>query len=202
MSSLVNFKQHLRAVRVAAPPAVEREPEPEPEPVTEPEPVAVERVDVEAIKKEAYEQGAQQAREALRQEIQAAQALQSKLFQSLADAEATLSASMEAALPELIVEGVRRVVSKWSPSAAEVEASIQTMLAELGPEPGVAEVRISAADQAKLEALAGGAWANPSEMHTVVDAKLKEGEYVVSSRFGRVDGRLDSKMTHLRKELQ
>ena len=94
------------------------------------------------------------------------------------------------------------MVSKWSPSAAEVETSIQTMLAELGPEPGVAEVRISAADQAKLEALAGGAWANPSEMHTVVDAKLKEGEYVVSSRFGRVDGRLDSKMTHLRKELQ
>jgi flagellar biosynthesis/type III secretory pathway protein FliH len=199
MSSLVNFKQHLRAVRVAGPAVVE--PEPEPAPV-EPESVAVEHVDVEAIEKKAYERGAAQARQALKSEIQAAQALQSQLFQSLAAAEATLSASMEAALPELIVEGVRRVVSKWSPSAAEVEESIQNMLAELGPEPGVAEVRISAADQAKLEALAGGAWANPSEMHTVVDAKLKEGEYVVSSRFGRVDGRLDSKMAHLRKELQ
>jgi flagellar biosynthesis/type III secretory pathway protein FliH len=194
MSNVVNFQQHLRSVRVAGHAIAE--------PVPESVSVPSASVDTQAIQTEAYEQGVQQARQELQQEIQAAQALQFELFKSLAEAEARLSSSMEAALPELIVEGVRRVVSKWSPSAEAVEESIQDILAELGPAAGAAELRISAADHAKLEALAGGAWANPSEMHTVIDAELKEGEYVVSNRFGRVDARLDSKLSHLRKELK
>jgi flagellar biosynthesis/type III secretory pathway protein FliH len=200
MSNLVNFHQHLRSVRVAGNSEVKQVAEPVP--VPEPQAAEPEAVDIEAIQSVAYEQGVQDAKKALQQEVQAAQALQNRLFKSLAEAESALSASLEAALPELIVEGVRRVVAGWSPTAEEVEGNIQNILAELGPEVGVPELRISAADQAKLDALAGGTWANPSEMRMRVDAKLKEGEYIVSSRFGRVDGRLDSKLSHLRKELQ
>lgn len=193
MSELVHFHQHLRTVCLVGRPAA-----PSAQPSEETSKL---NADLEALQKKAYEKGAQAARQELKAEIDAAQALQGKLFKRLQAAEQELTEVIEAALPDLIVEGVRQVIPKWVPTGEDVQHVIQEMLSGLEGESGMLEIRLNDADKAQLDTLRDGSWEDLNGTKLIVDKSLKPGECMVSGRFGRIDGRFESKLNHLRKNI-
>lgn len=192
MSNLVRFEHHLKTARIAHQSAAPA-PEPEPEPAAE--------VDVAAIEKKAYERGRNEAQKEFKEKIEAARVLQGDLLSRLQEAEQALAETVEAALPELVIEGVRRVIPQWSPEAEDIQGVIQGMLSGLEGESGPLEIRLNERDKAHLEELGGSLSRDFSATTLIADPGLRSGECVVSGRFGMVDGRFESKLNGLRKDL-
>ena len=130
MSEVVKFQERLRAVhlRCVAPKVVVEVDEP---------------CDHEALRATALEEGRREAMASFGQKIQAAQELQCNLFKQLQVAEKQLSDAAENALPELIVEGARRVISGWTPSPEDVQRIVGEMLSGVVGDRGPLQIRLN-----------------------------------------------------------
>ena len=103
MSEVIEFRQHLRRVQLAA--------QPEAAAVAgSAQPATATELELEAVREAAFKAGQEQAMRDLRAQIDAAQALQNKTLQRLQEMEVELKQEVEAALPDLIIEGVRRMI--------------------------------------------------------------------------------------------
>lgn len=187
MSNLIKFNQHLRNVHLAGETSVEPKPTPP--------------VDPSVLEKKAYERGRAEAEKKFKDMITAAQTLQGKLLRNLQEAEKELTETVENALPDLIIEGIRRIIPKWSPEAGEVRDIVRDMLSGLEGESGPLEIRLNEEDMNQLEKLQKEPGAGFGQANLIADHNLYRGECVVSGRFGMVDGRFESKLNRLKKDL-
>ncbi|MCH8473735.1 MAG: hypothetical protein LAT55_00725 [Opitutales bacterium] len=187
MSNLIKFHQHVRHAHLAGQPAAEPPPKPE--------------VDLAAVEKKAYERGRTEAENKFKEMIAAAQTLQGELLANLQKAEKELVETVETALPDLIIEGIRRIIPQWSPEVREVQKIVRDMLSGLEGESGPLEIRLNEQDKAQLEQLQNALEGDFGQTNLVVDRNLRRGECVVVGRFGMVDGRFQSKLNGLRKDL-
>lgn len=120
--------------------------------------------------------------------------LQSRTFSELAAAHATLTAQFRSILPELVAEAASRVLA-GTPVSQETVARIVGELLQ-GVEPGgqELEVRLAPGDLAWIAGLEPDFREKHPSISFRPDAELKPGDCIVESRFGTLDGRINSKL--------
>jgi flagellar biosynthesis/type III secretory pathway protein FliH len=120
--------------------------------------------------------------------------LQSRTFSELAAAHANLIAQFRSILPELVIEAAARVLAD-TPITMETVARIVGELLD-GIEPGSQEleVRLAAGDLAWIAGLEPEFREKHPSINFRADAELKPGDCIVQSRFGTLDGRLNTKL--------
>jgi flagellar biosynthesis/type III secretory pathway protein FliH len=191
MPEIIQFHKHLKNVLVVGQAASPIVISPEPTP----------NEDLAEIEKNAYERGRIEAKKELQEEITAARALLGGLLTQLQKAEEDLASSVEAALPELVIEGLRRVIPSWTPKALDVQEMIREMLIGLGDESGKLEIYLNEQDKSYLDELEIATRSEFNAFSLMVDPCLRPGECFVAGRFGMVDGRFESKLNGLRKDI-
>ena len=127
--------------------------------------------------------------------------LQSITFSKLASVHAELIAQFRALLPELVTETASRVLSSTPISRDAVLGIVGEVLQGIGHGSPELEVRLAPRD---LELIAGHD-AGFREKHPALtfraDPELKQGDCVVQSRFGMLDGRIATKLQMCKEAL-
>jgi len=153
--------------------------------------------DLEAARCEGYHRGAEEtARTLERQMLEQRDELihlQSQTFVALSEQRSALVDQVRELLPQLVMEGVARMLGGFQPEREALTKIVEDLLGELTPTGEVIDVQLNAQD---LE-LISGYEANLREKFPAIafriGSDLKPGDAVVRSRFGTVDGRLSTK---------
>ncbi|MBC2595008.1 hypothetical protein H5P28_12140 [Ruficoccus amylovorans] len=156
---------------------------------------------LETAVKQAREEERRQVEAELANEREALNALREGLLARLSEVEADLAGQVEAVLPELIIEGVGRVLKAWQPDADTVRKLVVEILAEHAESHQAARLWISVRDLDLLEAADASLRKSYPNLTLLADAELRSGEFVLESRFGQTDGRFETKVENLRKVL-
>lgn len=189
MSEVIEFRQHLRRVQLVE----------QPESTASSPRESASDVDLEQVREAAFKAGQEQAKQAMREQVDAARALQDKTLNRLQEMEAELKQEVEAALPDLIIEGVRRMIESWQPETAEVEQQVEQMLSSFEGDSGPLRVWLSSAAMKHMNTLQQDLEQKFPGLSLIEDSDLKSGECYASGRFGLIDGRYESKLKSLRK---
>jgi flagellar assembly protein FliH len=157
--------------------------------------------EVEAIRKEAFRQGQDAARQfADRQlvDIRAdVQQLQNGIFGKLADIEPALLGQIRAELPALALDLARRLMAGFEPTPEIIERICCEALDQLLPERENLELILSPHD-ARLLGELNPAWLQRYPgMKMQIDSTLSAGDCQVRSRFGLTDARRVTKLETL-----
>jgi len=192
MSNLIRFSQHLKSVhRVDGGSAVLE--------ASDSEEGAMPEASTRAALDQAFENGRASALAEQGEALQAVRALQDETLRALRDFEVRLAEEAEAALPELIVEGVRRIIDGWQPEAEQVETLVRDMLAGLEGDAGPLRVSLSPEDKRRMLSLHENLERDYPGVSILEDSELRSGECLARGRFGVVDGRFEARLASLRK---
>ncbi len=154
---------------------------------------------LEEAKAEAYEAGKRDAEVHHAKEIQEIKAFQTSVLEGLVKQEETLFSEAEQALPELILEGVRRIIDDWEPRGEEVEKLVSEILASLEGDSGPVRVFLSPSDKQQILSLHEDLERDFPEVTIAEDSQLRSGECYARGRFGITDGRFAAKLDNMRK---
>jgi flagellar assembly protein FliH len=157
--------------------------------------------EVEALRKEAFRQGQDAAREFgdrqlvdIRTDVQQ---LQEGIFSKLSDIEPTLLGQIRTALPGLALDIARRLMAGFEPPPEIIERICCEALDQLLPERENLVLILSPHDAQLLEQL-NPAWLQRYPgLKTQTDASLVAGDCQVRSRFGLTDARCVTKLETL-----
>lgn len=178
---IIQFSEPVKAVYLAGHPA----------------PPLYTSADLEAARREGARRGAEEAQRALeRQMLEQREELvhlQSATFEAVQAQHGELREQFRSLLPQLVMEGVARILGGIAPDRAMVVQIVEDLLGELAPTSEPVEVQLSASD---LELVRG----YDKQLHEKfpaiafrASAELHPGDAVIRSRFGVVDGRLSTK---------
>ena len=164
-------------------------------------PVTFTEQEVESAKCDAYRRGSEEATRLLeRQMIEQRSemvALQSRTFATLAEQHTALVQQIHDVVPELVIEGVARVLANTGFDREAIVSIANDLLAEVAPGRDQVELQLAPGD---LELIAGYE-ESFREKHPAIlfkaNADLRPGDCVVRSRFGMIDGRLATKLRAL-----
>ncbi len=153
--------------------------------------------EIEAARREGYHRGAEETSRTMERQLFEQRAelihLQSETFAALQGQHAAVLEQFRAVLPELVMEGVARILGGAQPDRAGVIRIVDDLLGELSPTGEAIEVQLSPSD---LEMISGYE-ENLREKYPAIafrsGADLQPGDAVVRSRFGVIDGRLGTK---------
>lgn len=180
------------------------QPDPD-EPDAPAKPVGNGKAAIQALIDAAVERGREEERQrlesAMAAERSAMRKLQEDLFSRLSSAHQELADQVEAALPELIIEGVQRVLSTWKPSMEDVQEAVSHLLEEHGEHHERMRLWVSPTDHQILQEIHPSLESTYSQLVVLSDSSMSSGEYVLESRFGRTDARFATKVKNLRKAL-
>ncbi|MCZ6673513.1 MAG: FliH/SctL family protein [Verrucomicrobia bacterium] len=154
---------------------------------------------LEKSREEGYEAGRRDAEAAHAEAIQQIKAFQSNTLEGLVKHEESLFSEAEQALPELILEGVRRIIEGWQPKGEEIEKLVHEILAGLGGEAGPVRVFLSPGDNHQMRSLHEDLEREFPGVAIIEDPQLRSGECYVRGRFGITDGRFAAKLENMRK---
>jgi len=178
---LVQFSQPVRAVYLAGQSA----------------PAIFTQADCDTASREAYHRGAEEtARTLERQMLEQRDELihlQSQTFVALAEQRAALVEQVRELVPQLVMEGIARMLGGVQPDREGVTKIVDDLLAELTPTGEVIEVQLSATD---LEMITGYEEKLREKFPAIafrVGGDLLPGDAIVRSRFGTIDARLSTK---------
>lgn len=161
--------------------------------------------DLEAIRKKAYQEGADSARDFANQQLvefrAEVQALQEGLFQKLETIEPDLQSQLRESLPALAVELARQLLAGFEPSAEQVMKLCDETLAQLYPERDNLELFLCPRDAGLLDQLTADWRTKHPGVKITVDSALGPGDCQVRSRFGLTDARRQAKLDTLSREL-
>jgi flagellar assembly protein FliH len=161
--------------------------------------------EIEAIRAEAYRQGADSARSFGDQQMvefrHEVQSLQEGIFGKLTSVEEALLGELRAALPVLAGEIARRLFAGFEPAPEIVERLCLEALEEVCPERDNLELVVSPRDAALLENIIPGWGERYPNLRVRSDATLSPGDCQVRSRFGLTDARRATKLASLTHSL-
>lgn len=164
-------------------------------------PVTFTEEEIENAKRDAYRRGSEEATRLLeRQMIEQRSemvALQSQTFAKLAEQHSALVQQIHDVVPELVIEGVARVLANTGFDREAIVSIARDLLAEVAPGRDQVELQLAPAD---LELIAGYEERFREKHPSILfqaNADLRPGDCVVRSRFGMIDGRLATKLRAL-----
>ena len=189
MSNTVTLFRPLRAVEISSNSPKEEE---------------IEKQDVseallEEARQEGYEAGKRDAESALTQTIEQINQLGSQTLKNLQNQQASLIAEVDHALPELVLEGVRRIIETWNPQPGEIEKLVRDLLACLEGDSGPVRVFLNPEDKELLLSLHEDMERDFPDVSLLEDPNLRSGECYTRGRFGTTDGRFTAKLENMRK---
>jgi len=161
--------------------------------------------ELEALKSAAYAEGVEAGRQ-LERDASGLEAARlnteyRQSFSSLELARADLVEQVQALLPELVIEGVGRILQAWQPDAEAIEAVVQELLAGFDAAEGDIRVYLHPDSMQQLLAAGDAFRAGNPHLDLQADGALQVGECRVEGRFGLADARYSSKLLNLRKVL-
>jgi flagellar biosynthesis/type III secretory pathway protein FliH len=184
----VRFWQPLQAIRL--------------ERTSPPPPTAAE---IEARVREAFQKGYAEASTHINQQILEQRTevnqLREQLFRSLEHCVETAVAEVRSALPVLTMAAVRRVLARTPVTRETVAGIVDELLAEIGPDVGPIELRLHPADLALVQDLEPQMTRIHPGLCFVGDEGLGRGDCQAVTRFGKVDARLQNKLSKLESSL-
>lgn len=159
----------------------------------------------EAELSEAYQRGYDAAAEEVRAARDAERAelvaFRDQTLQRLAECGQRLGEKAEAALPGLILEGVRRVLPEVEIDGALIGKVIREILDERVPDGTTLLVLLSPQDCELMEKLCAESPSSYPNIEFKSDAALQRGDCLVQSRFGTTDARIETKLRNLGEAL-
>ncbi|MCB1123196.1 MAG: hypothetical protein KJT03_16700, partial [Verrucomicrobiae bacterium] len=184
MSNRVSMFRPLREVRLSA----------EPEEEVVPSEAELVNEALEEARKEGYKRGKLDAETALSESMKMLKHLECKTIASLVEQEQNLVSEVEQALPELVLECVRRIIETWEPEAEEIEKLVRDLLSGLERDSGRVRVYLNSADKEKLLSLHEDVKKDFPDISFLEDDQLVSGECYVRGRFGTTDGRFAARL--------
>ena len=150
-------------------------------------------------REEGYQAGIRDSEAAQNALLEEIKNFQTNTLQSLSKQEDSLFSEAEEALPELILEGVRRIIADWKPKAKEIEKLVQEILAGLEGDSGPVRVFLNPIDKKHMLSLHKNLERDFPEVTILEDTHLRSGECYARGRFGITDGRFSAKLENMRK---
>ena len=167
---------------------------------------AAARDEREAFRKAAYQQGFEDATAFLNQQLVEQRGdvirLQEETFTAIGEQHAAQLDELRGLLPDLVMEMARRILSGLEPSRGRVERVIAEVLAEMVPGARDVEITLHPADMELLGQFDPRFEDKYPGLHFIGDPALKVGDCMMRSRFGIVDGRLETKLKNLSRSLR
>ncbi len=164
------------------------------------------REEVEKVRAEAYargrKEGLAEAEAAHQQELEVLRTRVDVVINGVSEQGTALFRQLEGLLPDLIIEGVGRVLHAWEPEPAMVDRIVQELVA--GFDPANARMRLTLNPQ-DLKALQGN---DDSLSHrypgieVASNEELARGECYLEGRFGVADARYAAKLRNLREVME
>lgn len=161
---------------------------------------------LDAARREGHQRGLEEASRMLEKQLLEQRAevvhLQSETFSSLAKQHAALVEQFRALVPELTMSAARRVLAGIEIDRDLVLRLVAEVLHEIAPSREAIEVALSARDLQLVEGNEAAFREKHPEILFRADAELQPGDCRVRSRFGIIDGRLETKLRSVEKCLQ
>lgn len=160
--------------------------------------------EVAAARVAGFQEGADSARAFASQQLvefrAEVQALQDGVFGRLAESDAAIVRQVHAALPNLVMEIVRRLLAGYEPPAEAIEKICSEALSQLYPETENLELLVSPHDAVIMEKISPTWNSRYPGLRITATPSLAPGDCQVRSRFGLTDARLASKLDTLGRE--
>jgi len=154
--------------------------------------------ELEAAKQEQYQQGCTDTSALMEQHLVEQREeilhLQERTFTNLASRSQELVDQLRAALPQLTIEAVRRVLANVEIDRDLVVRLVEELLAEICEGRQPIEVSLSAHDLHLIEGNDQHFREKFPEIEFRLDPELGDGDCIVRSRHGAIDGRLSTKL--------
>jgi flagellar biosynthesis/type III secretory pathway protein FliH len=167
---------------------------------------AAERDEREAMRKAAYQQGFEDASSFHNQQLVEQREdvirLQEETFNAISEQHAAQLDELRALLPDLVMEMTRRVLSGLEPDRGRIERTVAEVLAEMVPGARDVEIALHPADKELLGQFDPQFEEKYPGLRFIGDPNLKVGDCMMRSRYGIVDGRLETKLDNLSRSLQ
>ncbi|MEX0322924.1 MAG: FliH/SctL family protein [Puniceicoccaceae bacterium] len=155
---------------------------------------------------EAYHRGLEEGKAAMAAEMQARagemEKQLEKVMASMVEERNALAVSLQELLPELVVEGVGRILHGLTPDREMMRAIIADILEDFDPEDNKMQLSMHPSDLALMIDPDGRFCEARPGLQLVANDKLHRGECMLDSRFGVTDARFSAKLASLRKVLE
>lgn len=162
--------------------------------------------DLEAAKKESYQRGCTDTSALMEHDLVEQREeivhLQEKTFANLIAQNTKHVDQLRAALPEVTIEAVRRVLANTEIDRELVVRLVAELLAEISEARQPIEVSLSEHDLQLIEGNDVKFRQKFPEIEFRSDPELERGDCVVRSRHGAIDGRLSTKLRTLERAFQ
>lgn len=155
---------------------------------------------------EAYRKGVGDGQAQARQQAEARLSTMEKnlgaAVAALVKERSTLAAELEGILPELIIEGVGRVLYGLEPDGETIQRIVRELLSGFDTEDSARRLFLNPEDLKSLQAVQAAFEESDPGLRLVADASLHRGECYLEGRFGLADARYSAKLSSLRKVLE
>jgi flagellar biosynthesis/type III secretory pathway protein FliH len=166
----------------------------------------VTRQELEAARREGYQRGFEDASAMIETQLieqrEEVTHLQQRTFHSLASHHEDLIRQVRAAMPEMTMEIVRRVLGGMEPDKDAVLKIVDEVMHSISPGPEEVEVCLSERDLKLIESYEGALRDKFPQIQFRADSQLQPGDCMVTSRFGALDGRVATKLRSVDRLLQ
>lgn len=162
--------------------------------------------DLEAARKTAHRQGFEEASKAGDAKISAIKSdvagIQTKTLDSISTRFEQAVGQMRAVLPLLVTEAAARLVSKVQFTPEVVSGIVEDLLQDVAPGSDLLEVQLCEEDLQKMEQFQPQFRQKFPSIDFKVSPELLPGDCMVRTRFGVLDGRMETKLKSLESLLR
>jgi len=154
--------------------------------------------ELDAAVRNAYEKGARETRAQFERELnqtkEEALVVLNGALSKVVDRHAEAIGMMRSLVPRLVTEATARVVSSIPVDSALVHSVVDDLLADVAPGAENVEVQLCAEDAAKVAGFELELRHKFPSLRLVENKDLSPGDCLVKTRFGVLDGRMNSKL--------
>lgn len=162
--------------------------------------------EVAAAREEGRRQGYEEAMQALQHQILQQRTelsnLQENTLRAITGQHEALVDEFKVALPELVLEVMRRVLAGTEIDRPIIEAIVREVLSEIAPGTPDVTIQLSPRDHEMMSELEEEFGHKYPGIKLVATPILQSGDCVAKSHFGTIDARLISKMSNMAKALR
>ncbi|EDY82999.1 hypothetical protein VDG1235_2622 [Verrucomicrobiia bacterium DG1235] len=160
------------------------------------------KAEVDASYKSGYEDASSQYNQQILDFRSEINDLREGTFSQLESKFGNLVSEAREALMTLTYECVTQTLGGFEMQAEAVEKIVESVVKEAGLDDERMEVRLHSADIALLEDIDSDLRSKHPGLEFVSDDLLRRGDCILASRFGKIDGTIDNKLSKLRESIR
>lgn len=156
---------------------------------------------VQAREKELQERLEEEQKIALQAEKKKLEALQEQLFSTIQKRLDDLIEDIHLNIPKIVIALTKKIISGITIDENVIKSNIEEVLSQLSEDSGYMELLLSYQDWETMSQN-GEEWMKKySKISFIKDEKLLSGDFLLKSRFGIIDARIEKKLEKVAREL-